>query len=609
MANPSKNITLSDDNLLAEYISLDKFKGVLEQRVAVGPDLLAMLIKDGQIAQAEPGGHFAIGGIWRTLKDAIAGQHSIRLLIADLKPFQLTTSADSLSKDNVPIAGEFTLELQVNPEKPANVLGFMKEHGAVTKSSVLSRLAPHLGDRVLNAAVRQMNALELRGNKGMQDKIQADAMKEVERLLADVGIMVRGVSMRWAFNEEEKAEITKRQKAREQEALEQDFQILSRAMTREAESSIVKLKADASIETAKITTEDDLKRLILGNELNFIDAREEGVRVQQMKALRHELELNATQRRDNLNQQLEAEDQILAIARKKEEQRKQGRGQELDETRHGDEQRRLARERELTDLEHGKKTRDLGGQQIDINMSIVERQRQHDVRVEEIRAGLRVVQRSIEEADTKSRLMLAELEQVQNMRLAEIARENNLRAMRGMQDVEIDAEARRLDLNIKGGDATHRRAMEDKKLEKETELEKIRILASGTPEQILAINAGFSPQVANVLIEQAKARATEGTDRMALMREMVQQAKDANVASADQARTFFTTGMTGVQGVAQGVGTAVGAGAGIARGGGAAAPNRPAGNEEPQTAECPGCHRTIPVTDRHCRYCGRQMRQ
>ena len=116
------HITLSDDNLLAEYIDLDQFKRVLQQRVAIGPDMLAMLIKDGEIAEASAGAHFAIGGLWRTLKDVMGGRHAIRLLIADLKPFQLSTSATSLSKDNVPIVCEFTVELQVNPEKPANVL-------------------------------------------------------------------------------------------------------------------------------------------------------------------------------------------------------------------------------------------------------------------------------------------------------------------------------------------------------------------------------------------------------------------------------------------------------------------------------------------------------
>src|SRR3712207_1149520 len=98
-------ITLSDNNLLAEYVPLDDFKGVLEQRLAIGPDTLALLIKDGQIAGASAGGHFAMGGLWRTMKDAIAGSHALRLLIADLKPFQLTTAASALTKDNVPVSG------------------------------------------------------------------------------------------------------------------------------------------------------------------------------------------------------------------------------------------------------------------------------------------------------------------------------------------------------------------------------------------------------------------------------------------------------------------------------------------------------------------------
>ena len=52
----TRHITLSEDALLAEYVRLDDFKGLLEQRVAIGPDTLAMLIKDGAIAQAEHGG-------------------------------------------------------------------------------------------------------------------------------------------------------------------------------------------------------------------------------------------------------------------------------------------------------------------------------------------------------------------------------------------------------------------------------------------------------------------------------------------------------------------------------------------------------------------------
>jgi hypothetical protein len=190
------HISLSDDTLLAEYVvSSTGIKGVLEQRIAIGPDMLAMLIKDGEIAEAFTGAHFAIGGMWANAQ----GRHWRATRHPDCSSpissrFQLSTSASSLAKDNVPIACEFTVELQVNPEKPANVLGLAKAHGKLTKMSVLERLKPHLGERVLNAAVRRVDAIELRGNNGMQDMVQAETMKEVERVASDLGLIARSVT-------------------------------------------------------------------------------------------------------------------------------------------------------------------------------------------------------------------------------------------------------------------------------------------------------------------------------------------------------------------------------------------------------------------------------
>jgi hypothetical protein len=577
MAN-STNISLSDDNLLAEYVPLDKFKGVLQQRFAVGPDLLALLIRDGQIAAAGPGGHFAVGGIWQTLKDTIGGSHAIRLLIADLKPFQLTTSATALTKDNVPVACEFTIELQVNPEKPANVLGFMKDNGAVTKSSVLTRLTPHLGERVLNASIRRVDALELRGNTGLQDKIQADAMTEVERIAGDIGFLARVVSVGWGFNEEEKAQILKRQQEREQEILEREFAILNRSIEREAESTVLRLQTDLSIEKVKTSTEDELRRLILSNELEFVDARETGVRIQQMKALEHELQLNRTQRLDGLKAQLEAEQHAIEMART------------------GGDRRQVGREIEVKDRRHDVDITKIGGERRDAEMDIVTRERAHDLAVARIRADIREVDREIEELDKKQALSLRRLEELQNLEIAAKAHEVQLRTIRDLDDAEADTKDRDSDRAIKAAAAAHQRTIEAQQLAMQAELEKMRLLKDGTPEQILAINAGFSAQVAKVLEEQAKAKAAGNTDVMAVMREMVQMAKDQNVQNLDQAKFMATKATEGAIGVARGAGP----------GAKSAAPGDAA---DPQTAECPGCHRVIPVTDRHCRYCGRQMRQ
>lgn len=267
---------MTDDNVLAEYVPLEPFKGLLEQRLGIGPDNLALLIRDGEVVEAAHGAHISIGGIWRNIKDTLGGQHALRLLIADLKPFQLLTEVKAVSKDNVPVTGELAIDMQINPEKPANVLGLLKERAVVLKSDTLKRLLPHLGERVFEAAVRRLGALELRGNIALQDKIQADAMQEATRLAGDLGLLVRSATITWAFNEDEIAAIEQRAKDRAQEGLEQDFRILQREIGREGESTILKLTTNLDIEKVKSASEAELRRMVLDQELDFADGRETG---------------------------------------------------------------------------------------------------------------------------------------------------------------------------------------------------------------------------------------------------------------------------------------------------------------------------------------------
>lgn len=553
----TKYLALSEDTLLAEYVRLNDLKGLFEQRVAVNPDTLAVLIRDGKVAEAGPGGHFAVGGVWRTLKDALAGEHAIQLLLADLKPFQLTKSFTTLTKDGVEIVAEVTFDLQVDPGKPVNVLGFMKDHAAVTKASVLSRIAPHLDDRVINAAVRRVDALELRGNRGLQDMVQADAMKESERLAGDIGLLVRAVSVNWGTNEAEQDEMLTRQRAREQAGLEEDARLLKRAVEREAETTVVQLKTALDVETVKVTTEDDLRRLILKNELAFIDQRETGVRRAQLDALKHELDLNRTQRVDGLNAQLEAEEHAIAMAK-------------------------------------------LGGQRGDVQMDVETRQAKHRITLARITNELRSVERETEEADRRHSLALSTLEADEMHRRAEREQQAQIDRMAALVKVELDQKDRDHDIEDRSKDREHGRRMDERTQAAAAEAEKMRLARDLNEAQLLAVTAGFSPAVANVLVERARASAE--TDKMALMREMVQQAKDAQVQSEAQARHFFEHGMQGAVGVSQGVGSAAVAMAGVA--GGAA--GMAVGGE---LTECPQCHQRVPVVDRFCDNCGRALRQ
>lgn len=549
----SSIITLSDDNLLGEYVPIDKFKGFVEQRLGIGPDLLALLIRDGQIVEASHGAHISVGGFWRGIKDALFGQHALRLLIADLKPFQLQSAAQAVTRDHVQVAGEFTIDLQVNPEKPANVLGLMKEHTVVTKTDVLNRLVPHLGDRVLEASVGRVDALGLRGNVALQDKVQAEVMTEVERIAGDLGLLVRSVSLRWAFNEEEIAEIQKRAKAREQEMLEIDFRILQREIERDSETTLLKLRTDLAEEKVKEASEAELRRMVLDNEVAFVDARETAVRIEQMKVLRHELDLNNEERKDRLKAEIEAADHQIELARKR-------------------------------------------GAQQTVDLANDETLQRYQITAAGLRADLRKVERGIEDADTKQALALQRLQEMQRLEIAAEAHKNQVRTMEDLQRIELAGRRGEVDIDIVAQDAEHRREMDQRRQEAEAKLATIKAFSGASPDLVLAINAGLSPEVANVLVEQARVKGGDNAEKMQLMREMIEQAREARLGNEAQARHFFEQAMQGAAGVAQGVGGA----AAVARG---EAPAGAAGQ-----VECPACHRTIPVTDRFCRFCGHQMR-
>jgi hypothetical protein len=302
---PSTNWTLTDDQTLAEYVKLDDFKSISQERIGISPDHIALLMRDGQFVDAYTGGHFAFGGIWQRMKEFIGGKHTFRLLIATLKPFMIEGSIDGLSKDNVSIAATAAVEFQLNPEKAANILGLMKERDSLTKPDVYARLAPHLKDRVFGAIIKKVDAAEIRGNALLQDKIQADTMIEVDRLFKDLGVMVRAVSLNWSTNDEERAAIERSKIEREQKTLDFQAERTKRELTRERQIKEFTLQSDVETEKLKTSSEDELRHLLLSQELGFIDAQKEGVRAQELKTLDHELAILNIQRADSYKKSLE----------------------------------------------------------------------------------------------------------------------------------------------------------------------------------------------------------------------------------------------------------------------------------------------------------------
>lgn len=538
----SEPVILSDPRMLAEFMRQSEFKSFFEKRFAVPPDYVALMFKNGQLIDAFKGGHFSVGGVVDKLKGVVGGSTHIGMMIADLKPFSVQTALKALSKDKVEIAGVATLELQVDPDKPSNILGMM--HGisrgasdtdrpgrkALSKADVLDRIRPHLSDRVFEAAIGRMDAQEIRGEAGLQDKIQADIMQEVERIVGDLGLLVRAVSIEWAINSEEVSEMERAEADRRQDALDHQMELLKREIEREQDATEITLKSQVDLAKLQSASEDELKKMALNSEIEFLDARENAKRRQELDALAHEIQSLEIERKARF-------DDMLANARNQ---------SELLEIR----KRQAGTERDI---------------------ALIEQSRADQMR----KSG----------AFTEVEITAA----IQKQQADHIAR---------LQEIEIRGNAAEADLKIKlaGADTQNQVTLMDAQARGKTS--EINAFKNMSAEQILAIQAGLSSDVALVLAEQARAKGASSAETMQAMRDMVEAATAAQIRSEEQAREMFRMGMDGAVGVAHGAGGKEGGPSSVSAGPAAA----------PSVIECPKCRAENSSKANFCKQCGHKLR-
>ena len=604
----TEQLVVSDPRLLAEFVAPSELKTFFEKRFEVPPDHIGLLMRNGQFVQSYKGAHFSVGGIVHQMKGLIGGSTSISLMIADLKTFQHYYDVVARTKDKVDITGTVVLDLQINPEKPQNILGMMEQRRSLSKDDAALRIKSHAWERVFEAAVSRVNASEVRGNTGLQDMMQADLMKECERVAGDLGLMVRAASVTWAINEVEKQEATKAASERESARLEFEFERLKRDLEREHLTTLIKIDNKVALDKLEINNEDDLKRLVLNNEIEFVDARETGARIAEMKVLAHEIDMLKTERLAKFEGELQqATHDGVDLKVIHERRRGVERNTEQLDRSHQLTLRALEREydRETRGLDRGenretaKYDRDYGFETRGLERNETRGNRLEDQddewerRTREL--GVAAKERDHGHDTRKKEVDVVEKEEYSRMDRQREADKVALEKLKGLAGLEAEQERERLRRRIDEADATHQRDMDQRKLEAQREADRLVLGAKMTPEQILAVNAGLSPAVAKILEEQAKAQGIDKNAQMDLMRQMVEQANRQAVRSEEQARAMFNSGMTGAVGVAAGAG-------GKGNAAGAAAPGE-------GTVECPKCTRVNPAKAKFCIGCGEQLRR
>jgi hypothetical protein len=304
-----------DGETLAEYIPQDLFQGLLESRIAVPPDRAGILIRDGQIVDTFVGGHFSVGGLWSRLKETLGGKHALRMLVADLKPFRIDLDLQGKTRDHVPAAATVHAELQLDPERPANILGLVSDDATLTREDIRERLHPPLQTRVFEPAVGGHDAEELRGNLGLQDQVQADAIQVLEEQAADLGVLVRSVNVAWAWTPVEIEAMDRRMQ--ELEDARRDFQVQRelRALERKKTGTVWTLRTKGDIDRVQAAEAHDLKMLLARQELELADVRDTATRLKAAQELEHRIRTEAAARRAALEAELETEQNALARTR------------------------------------------------------------------------------------------------------------------------------------------------------------------------------------------------------------------------------------------------------------------------------------------------------
>jgi hypothetical protein len=152
---------------------------------------------------------------------------------------------------------------------------------ALSRLDVLERIEPQFRDRVFEAVIGAHNADEIRGNRGLQDQIQADMMLEAERICGDIGVMVKNGSIVWAMNAVEREQLEKAEIERQQGMLDYQLDLMKREVARQGESAEVKIQSQLDLTKLQQASEDELAHMVLNSEVSFIDAREKAARRQE----------------------------------------------------------------------------------------------------------------------------------------------------------------------------------------------------------------------------------------------------------------------------------------------------------------------------------------
>jgi hypothetical protein len=315
-----------------------------------------------------------------------------------------------------------------------------------------------------------------------------------------------------------------------------EHEVAMNALKRERAGTTFAMQAELQEDAARSDAETELALLMQNNQLKLSDARNGAERAEELRDLGHHAE----------------------VARKK---RIEARQAQLDTA--------------TTDVERRKLELDL--KRMDSDFDLERRRSEMDLKQLEALHG-----RDNQQGDLK---------------VADSAWELQKKKLEGMQQLQLDKDREKHALDSDRQRQDHEAQIAKAQQEQYGELEKLKLQTQMTPDQLLAVQAGLSPEVAKIFSERAGAEGTHAAEKEAILREMVDMAKQGGTDTADRVQAVVNTAFDKV----------------TLGGGSPPAPSSQAakdGSTHPtgDTSECPSCHHKVPIADRFCNVCGKKMR-
>lgn len=173
----------------------------------------------------------------------------------------------ALTADKEIIQAACHVRLCVDPQHARKFVGMLKGKKAIATWDLAALLRDELFAKILIPEIAGHKAEDFRGNKKILEHLESMVSKELQRSLADCGLLLDSFTVSWGLTESEQAEIRRRRAEQEEEALKFANQRRLNQMAREQEIDKTRLANLQELQKAEAAGDEELKKMLLAGEI------------------------------------------------------------------------------------------------------------------------------------------------------------------------------------------------------------------------------------------------------------------------------------------------------------------------------------------------------